>query len=365
MREETLSRQALLTEWNAAPDSAVAQYAARWQEGERLPRYLQGLGALGAFMAMSMFLSFLGAVGIIDIREPLGMAIWGGIFTVSALYFSSRSEERMETLGDTFVTQTTLMLLALGKILLIGAVAGKESYNWFSESALWQTFGAAALVTAVTYPFSRFYIDRYVSVMVTLFLLLVCILKERFIEGATVDLPFNLFYMLLLAGTAWFFARPHYPIMLRPMRDAFISLLLVLTLFVSFPLGFYKPLAYSLHPISIALTIALLAITLWMGGGVAKVKASPNLLLACAGIIGLGTLATPGILLALGLMVLGYGRHERPLLVNGAASFAAFLWLFYYNLDMTLLVKSTILAGSGALLLLARYHLYLTRKKEA
>lgn len=363
MHEEQMTRQALLAEWNAAPDSPLGKYAEEWSRNERLPRYLQALGAFGAFMAMGMFLSFLGLVGIIDIREPLGMGIWGVIFTGSALYFSFRSEERMETLGDTFVTQTTLMLLALGKILLVCAVAGTD--NWWSASSMWRIFGAIALVTAVTYPFSRFYIDRYVSVLATLSMLLFCILRERLLLGAAVDMPFNLLYMLLLAGTAWFFARPHYPMMLRPVRDAFISILLVLTICVSFPPIFYKPLAYSLYPISIALTIALLAVTLWMAGGVERVKQSPNLLLACAGIIGLGTLATPGILLAISLMVLGYGRHERALLVNGALSFAAFVWLFYYNLEMTLLVKSTILAGSGALLLLARYHLHLTRKKEA
>ncbi|MBM3617491.1 MAG: DUF4401 domain-containing protein [Alphaproteobacteria bacterium] len=366
MRNDHISREALLSEWNAAPDSPLAKYAATWGESERLPRYLQALGALGAFMAMSMFLSFLGAVHIIDLREPLGMAIWGGIFTASALYFSSRSEERMETLGDTFVTQTTLMLLALGKVLLIWAVAGKGDFLFMRDSSwIWRVFGATAAITAVTYPFSRFYIDRYVSALATLGLLLLCILYERFKALSGFDMPFNIYYLLLLACAAWFFARPHYPVMLRPLRDAILSMLVGLTVLASLSPIFYKPAAFSLYPITLGLTIALLAITIWMAGGIAKVKASPNLLLACAGIIALGTLATPGILLAIGLMVLGYGNHERPLLINGALAFAGFIWLFYYNLDMTLLVKSTILAGSGALLLLARWQLHLTAKKEA
>lgn len=366
MHNESISREELLTEWNAAPDSEVAKYAAAWRDSERLPRYLQALGALGAFMAMSMFLSFLAAVHVIDLREPLGMAIWGGIFTAAALYFSSRSEERMETLSDTFVTQTTLMLLALGKVLLIGAVAGKGDFLFMPDSSwIWRVFGATAVITVVTYPFSRFYIDRYVSALATLTLLLFCILRERFMATAGVDMPFNIYYLLLLAGTAWFFARPHYPVMFRPVRDAFLSMLVGLTVLASVSHIFYSPLAFSLYPITLGLTVALLAITVWMAGGIEKVKASPNLLLAIAGIIGLGTLATPGILLAIGLMVLGYGNHERPLLINGALAFAGFIWLFYYNLDMTLLVKSTILAGSGALLLLARWQLHLTRQKEA
>ena len=88
----------------------------------------------------------------------------------------------------------------------------------------------------------------------------------------------------------------------------------------------------------------------------AKLKTQP-LLLASMGALLLGLIAAPGILLAIMLMVLGYARHERLLLATGVVLIPVFLFLYYYQLDLSLLQKSAALAGSGALLLAGRFYL--------
>lgn len=81
------------------------------------------------------------------------------------------------------------------------------------------------------------------------------------------------------------------------------------------------------------------------------------LVLAVAATLGLASFTTPGILAALGLMVLGYARGDRYLLGIGIAFFPVFIVVFYYELQISLLVKSWIMAGSGGLLLAVRWYL--------
>lgn len=65
----------------------------------------------------------------------------------------------------------------------------------------------------------------------------------------------------------------------------------------------------------------------------------------------------PGVALAVTMLMVGYGQGNR--ILTGLALFGllAYLGQFYYNLNLTLLEKSAWLAGSGTLLLVARYTL--------
>ena len=107
---------------------------------------------------------------------------------------------------------------------------------------------------------------------------------------------------------------------------------------------------------SAVLTGGLIALFGWVAGAMAKLRTQP-LLLASTGAALLGLIAAPGMLLAIMLLVLGYARHERPLLATGVALIPIFLFLYYYQLDLSLLQKSAALAGSGALLLAGRFYL--------
>lgn len=76
---------------------------------------------------------------------------------------------------------------------------------------------------------------------------------------------------------------------------------------------------------------------------------------ASAAILALGgiTWRAPAIVTTLLIVLLAFDRRSRTLLGLGVAFFLAFGALYYYNLEMTLLTKSGVLAGSGLLCLAA------------
>ena len=68
-------------------------------------------------------------------------------------------------------------------------------------------------------------------------------------------------------------------------------------------------------------------------------------------LVSLPALWTPGILAAVIVLVLGFQRGNRLLLGLGVTGLAVFLIAFYYHLEVTLLIKSLMLLGTGLLLL--------------
>ena len=75
--------------------------------------------------------------------------------------------------------------------------------------------------------------------------------------------------------------------------------------------------------------------------------------------IAMGIMTTPGILVALIIMVIGYERQDHILVGLGISVFPVFIWFYYYNMGLNLMTKSFILMGSGAIMLAAR--LYMSR----
>ena len=78
----------------------------------------------------------------------------------------------------------------------------------------------------------------------------------------------------------------------------------------------------------------------------------------------LPALQTPGILAALSILLLGVQRGNRLLIGLATLFLATFITGFYYQLDLTLLVKSFILTSTGLLLFAIRYNLLQQFKSE-
>jgi hypothetical protein len=77
-------------------------------------------------------------------------------------------------------------------------------------------------------------------------------------------------------------------------------------------------------------------------------------LLGIAGLLALFGLAAPGICASLLVLLLGFAAASRTLMGLGILACGGYLAHFYYQLDLSLLTKSLVLLGSGALLLGAR-----------
>jgi uncharacterized membrane protein len=69
----------------------------------------------------------------------------------------------------------------------------------------------------------------------------------------------------------------------------------------------------------------------------------------------LGIFTTPGILVAVGLLIAGYAFGDRILTALAYLSLPSFLVFFYYALNVDLAHKSLVIAGSGVLLLVVRW----------
>jgi uncharacterized membrane protein len=101
------------------------------------------------------------------------------------------------------------------------------------------------------------------------------------------------------------------------------------------------------------LALLVLAVSIFIEQGVSFSR--PEVLGALGGIILLGviTRSTPGVVATLLLLVLGFDRRARGLIALGATFFLGFGAAYYYDMQLTLLQKSGVLALSGAVCLAA------------
>ena len=109
--------------------------------------------------------------------------------------------------------------------------------------------------------------------------------------------------------------------------------------------------------VEIILGVALITLILWIAGRKGSLGREP-VVASLLGAVALALLSNAGILLAIGLMILGFATHRPGHTMLGLLFAFFFGFLYYYNLDLSLLQKSMILIMSGALLLLASGYIY-------
>jgi len=214
----------------------------------------------------------------------------------------------------------------------------------------------AMLLTAAT----GYFVGRGIGYAICLYLTLVCI--PLFIPGdagyvATSGVALfgaTCFGMMVVAIVGGIFKPQQItgeaPV-LRALAAAIVTILAIRVMF-SFvlPLETGPVRLMSLPGVSIILAIAGLCLLAHLGGGWRNLGYGPLLLSALA-TIALAVLNTPGILLGLFLLVLGYHRADRFLTGLGAVQIPLYLYIFYYNLEADLLTKSGLLVLGGVILL--------------
>ena len=84
-------------------------------------------------------------------------------------------------------------------------------------------------------------------------------------------------------------------------------------------------------------------------------RRDPTMMLLAAGACAvIGVLSAPGVLAAVGILMLGHLERDHLLRSLGLLFLPVYLVSFYYDLNTTLLLKSGMLVGSGLVLWLAR-----------
>ena len=329
---------------------AAAAFLAARRPGDDPPLYLKILAAIGTFIATLFFLGFLGAAGLVDFRSAVGMIAWGGGFLVLGIVLALSIRDALPGLRTDMVAQTALTGLALGKVLVVVGIVGQ-----FPFGTQWVLTLALLAVTVVTYPFSGSSLDRFLSPYAVAVSILWELVEHRGGVEAT-SLALTLYTLAAIALVAALVLNPRAPAVLRPIGFAALAALGSVVCFIAsgHDLGFLVGRRV-LDPraIEALLPRSLVGLVAWAAGSWRRLF-EPRLIPAVVGIVVLGFAAAPGIVFALGLLVLGHGRHDRALRVVGALALPAFLVLWYWARDLDFLMKSGALVASGIALLLAR-----------
>jgi len=331
------------------------------QDGE-LPLYLRILVGIGAAISSFCFIGFLSVAKIVSFSSEGDLIGVGFMLIAAALAVALLAREKEHNLKHSFLMQSSFCLMGMGKILFTMGVA-----MLFKPDEMRGALVATLLLTVGTYHVYRMSIDRFLSssaVALTLFLNVMFEKELGLMHGNVV----NLILILMLVFAGFLFTNPRVKRAYLPLAYALSTSLSLIVLFLPFYFSSVHTVSrelqrsigaggFSLMPLTVALCLGLVFLMAHVGGGWKRLLQQP-LSIAVVGVILLGTVSAPGILLALALMILGYGRHERLLWTLGLLLMPAFIWFYYYTLELTLLEKSGVLVGSGCVLLLGR--LYLT-----
>lgn len=330
--------------------AAVEAFLLRRQDEAEPPLYIRILTGIGAAVAAGFFIAFLSGAAVIDFDNAESL-MSTGLVLIAAAVGLHRLSGAGKSVGGSFLLQVSFAAMASGKFL---AVIG---FNAFHDSPMSVPL-AILVVSAATYHLYPLSLDRFLSSFMFLLSILVNV-----VFGDETTLPreplFNGFFMLQLTGAAVLLTHRRVAREYVPVAQALAFSLCASLLYPSaYQATGYSPPYFAVDPFFVNALLAgsLVALFAWASGGVVALKRQP-MIVASLGAVLLGAVSAPGVLLSIGLMILGYARHEKVLLVLGAVLMPAYLWLYFYNLDVSLLTKSMMLTGSGVILLAGRFYL--------
>ena len=329
---------------------ALVSFVLARQGETELPLYIRVLIGVGAAICSGCFIGFLLAANLIDFGDTRSLFLSGLVFMAAAIGLH-RLSDTAQTIAQSFLLQASFAAMAAGKVLFVFAFEGYFDSPWGVSLAI-------LLVTAATYHVYRMSIDRFLSSFAVLFSVVLNI-AWSYSEALPREALFNGFFVFQMAGMAVFFTHGRVRREYVPVAYAFAFSLCatVLCLAESQVLGIFADVrAFQPVLVNAALAGGLIALFAWAAGSIDSLKQQP-LIVASVGAVLLGAVSAPGVLLSIGLMILGYARHDKLLLTLGALLMPTVLCLYYYNLDVSLLTKSLILTGSGAVLLAGRFYL--------
>ena len=337
---------------NFITEEGLSDFIVNQQQEKKLPLYLRVLISTGALIAVIFFLGFLE-----NSFSHIGFSTTLAIVLITSAVKLHQASKNKSLVKHTVLAQSSLALMIVGKISAVIAISinitvdNELTYPWMISLGLF-------IVTGITHRVYQVAIERFLFSFATLFSILVNILWNEETKGLR-EVLFNGFFLLQFAIVAILLTNSRINRDFIPITYALVFSLCVSVLFLSAHAEFRNWQEEGLiHPIFInfVLTGGLITLFAWAAGGKEKLKTEP-LMIASLGAVLLGLISAPGILLTIGLMVIGYAKHEKRLITTGALLMPIFIWIYYYNLDISLLQKSGVLIGSGILLLAGRFYL--------
>ncbi|MEK6288834.1 MAG: DUF4401 domain-containing protein [Acidobacteriota bacterium] len=335
---EVLGRLQRAGQLDEAGVERITQHLAVTSNEPHTPWYIKLLMAVGAWFAAICFLVFLGMAELIS-SKPGPLLAWGFAFIAGAVILHRRTQQ-------VFVAQLALAMSIAGhSMILFGAYQQIERFGAVPV--------AAAILCAVLYALYEDSGHRFLSCLAVTATLTAWLITANLHHGVHVVILLETIGLGCLFTDRWLSSA------LRPMAYA---------LAVSIPLTLYLALTSDLEihtrwwPSKIVMIAGLIWLYQWAAGGKESLRREP-IIWAVVVTVMLGIVSTPGILAAIGLAVLGYARRDAVVLSLGLIFMPAFIVAYYYDLNVDLATKSWIMAGSGAVLLAARW--YMSRRPWA
>lgn len=298
------------------------------------PVYIRILIGIAAWAAAVCFIAFLSLLRLVDPDEP-SMLLWGLLFLAGAVILR-RVGRRV------FPVQLALAFGSAGNALVVawGGFEYHHSLGAVGSLALFQ----ALVCLAMYWPY-RETVFRFLSPLIALAFATTWVLNENdlgFLLHVLIGLE-TLGVGLILAGGRG--GRPMVPLGYACAAAGPASIIL----FSVVP-GLHIPV----WPTSALVSLGVIWLFTWAAGGADRAR-HEWLAIAAAATVLLAVFTTPGIPAALGILTLGYARRDRPLLALGFLFLPVFIVVYYYSLNVDLAYKSYVLAGSGLVLLAARF----------
>jgi hypothetical protein len=306
------------------------------------PLYIRILSGIGAWVAAIFLILFLGISHIL--QGGMGAIVCGILFLAGGIGIAKATK-------GTFVNQLSLALVFSGNLLVLFGTG-----EVFRFRNLFLFVITHAVICVIVFPLFPNSIYRFVAPTALVALMTAWIIEQKL---------FVLMHFLIAAET--FFAGT---LLLLKKRQASLeplvysaALMLPTTLLLMnlthaalgefadvWGMGFKEPL----WPSSLLLTIGLVYLYFQLAGG-KKLLQNSLLIFAVLSTILLGIVTTPGILVAVGLLIVGYAFDDRILTGLSYLFLVCFLVVFYYTLNIDLASKSWVIGGSGVMLLVIRW----------
>jgi hypothetical protein len=315
-------------------------------DDSRMPWFVRALIGIAGWIAAAFLIGFISAA-LSFVVDDNAMSIVVGLAIIAGAYGLFRTAG-----GHAFASQFAVAISFAGQVLVwIGIEPGSRDAEpeWLAIAAF-----QAALAVVLPNFVVRVWCAGAAAMAVAILL---------FLSGA-----YFLSIGLLAAATAfvWFYEF-RWPRMHSAVRAIGYGLTLSLivvqgTAFGTHALYEYQrerlPLNWVPDWVGWVLPGAVLMVVVWQlfaRRGVAISSTNAFIAVTAAAAVSLASFKAPGIATGLMLVLLGYSNANRSLLVLGLIALLSYLSAYYYLLETTLLMKSLILAVTGAVLLAVRW----------
>ena len=325
---ERLTAEGLL---EASAHEPIAEHLAKREPADDFPWYVRVLIGVGAWFAAGFFIAFLSMADLVTWSGE-SLLPWGLGFVVVATLLRRSTRH-------TFHAQLALALSVAGHGMTYGGV--DDLLGGLGWVAL-----VAVLLCAAEYPLNRDWLNRFLSVLVAIALVVAWVVHFEAPE------LLHVFVFAEVVGIGVLFTGRRVPSACRPLAYA-LAMALPMTLLLTISAW---DIAMPWWPSSVVLAAWLIWLYGWCAGEASLLRREPMVVAIVATAL-LGGFSNPGLLAAVGLLVLGYAMADPVLSGLGLAFVPTFIVAYYYDLDVGLDLKSWVLMGSGAVLLAVRWHL--------